>query len=302
MGNVLVILIRRVLRLILKKDAQGPDEAVRNFRKALGRVPGMPRFPGGVSARPLEPGELGDVQGEWVGVPAARRTILHHHGGAYVAGDPAAYRNLGAHLARPLLADVLLARYRLAPEHRYPAALDDAVATYRALVERVDPATLAVSGDSAGGGLTLAMLQRVRDEGLPLPAAGVLLSPWADLTDEAPSRASNGEADDMLTRSALAASARAYLGDVDPHEPGASPLHGNLGGLPPLLVAVDDSEILLDDATRIVEGVTAAGGEAVLLRRSGLFHVWPVLVPTIRAARETVAEIAQFLEKHVRQG
>ncbi|MGI9591606.1 MAG: alpha/beta hydrolase fold domain-containing protein, partial [Myxococcota bacterium] len=221
MSSLFVRLVRWVLRLVLKKEISEPEEAVRHFRKALGRTPGLGKLPPGVSVRPIEPGELGDVQGEWVGVPAARRTILHHHGGAYVSGDPASYRNLGAHLARPLLANMLLARYRLAPEHPYPAALDDALSNYRALIERVEPATLAVSGDSAGGGLTLALLQRVRDEGLPLPAAAVLLSPWADLTDEAPSRRANATRDDMLTPSALAASARAYLGDTDPREPGA---------------------------------------------------------------------------------
>jgi acetyl esterase/lipase len=194
---------------------------------------------------------------------------------------------------------VLLAAYRLAPEHPHPAALQDGLANYRALIQRFDPSSVALTGDSAGGGLTLALLQHARDEGLPLPAAAVLLSPWADLTEEAPSRSTNDQADDMLSRATLKGAASAYLAGADPRQPSASPVLGDLAGLPPLLVSVDESEILLDDATRIVEGAVAAGGQATLIRRSGLFHEWPTLVPSLPEACETVDEIVAFLDERL---
>jgi acetyl esterase/lipase len=280
----------------MKPTTGEPDDVVRHLRRIVDRAPVVAPMPRGVARRPVAPGELPGVAGEWVGVPAATRAVLHHHGGAYVSGRPAGYRNLAARLARGLRADVLLARYRLAPEHPHPAALADALDNYRALLQRFDPTSVAVMGDSAGGGLTLALLQRVRDEGLPLPAAGVLLSPWADLTDDAPSRASNREADDMLSPATLVGAAQAYLAGANPRDPSASPVFGDLRGLPPLLVSVDESEVLLDDAIRIVEGVTATGGQARLIRRSGLFHVWPVLVPMLAEARETLGEMVEFLE------
>jgi acetyl esterase/lipase len=288
--------VRTYARRVMKPASGGPDEVVRHLRRVIDRAPTLGRLPKGVAARAVEPGEPGGPSGEWVGVPAASRTILHHHGGAYVSGRPATYRNLGARLALGLRADVLLASYRLAPEHRYPAAVDDALENYRAVIERADPATVAASGDSAGGGLTLALLLRIRDEGLPLPAAGILLSPWADLTEQAPSRARNAEADDMLAPPTLVAAAVAYLDGADAKLPYVSPALADLAGLPPLLVTVDDSEILLDDATRVVEGVAAAGGEATLIRRSGLFHVWPAMVPMLKEARATVDEIVGFLD------
>ncbi len=288
--------IRRYARSVMKPTRGGPDEVVRHLRRVIDRAPLPSRMPRGVARRPVSAAELSGVSGEWVGVPAACRTVLYHHGGGYVSGRPANYRNLAARLARGLGADVLLAEYRLAPEHPYPAALEDAVANYRALVERRDPATLAVSGDSAGGGLTLALLQRIRDEGLPAPAAGVLLSPWADLGDESPSRGHNDEADDMLARRTLVNAAAAYLAGASVKESGASPALGDLGGLPPLRVTVDDSEILLDDAIRVADGARAAGGEAQLIRRQGLFHVWPAMVPLMPEARQTLEEIVAFLD------
>ena len=291
--------VKLYARKVMKPAPVEPDAAVRHLRRVIDNVPMPSVLPRAVARRPLAPGELGDVTGEWVGVPAALRTVLHHHGGGYVSGRPATNRNVAGRLARGLRAQVLLAAYRLAPEHPHPAALQDALSSYRRLLDRCDPAAIAVSGDSAGGGLTLALLQRLRDEGLPLPAAGVLISPWTDLTGESPSHSGNDAADDMLSRTTLLAAAGAYLAGNDARAPSASPALGDLGGLPPLLVTVDESEVLLDDSTRVVEGVRAAGGEATLIRRSGLFHVWPVMVPYFPEARQTVNEMVAFLDRHL---
>ena len=288
--------VRSYARRVMKPASGGPEEVVQHLRKVIDRAPAYARLPKGVAQRAVDGSEPGGPQGEWVGVPAARRTILHHHGGAYVSGRPATYRGFAARLAQGLRANVLLASYRLAPEHPFPAAIDDALENYRGLLDRVEPEHLAVSGDSAGGGLTLALLLRIRDEGLPLPAAGILLSPWADLTEEAPSRLRNAQADDMLAPNTLVASATAYLGSAEANQAWVSPALADLSGLPPLLVSVDDSEILLDDSTRIVSGVEKAGGQATLLRRSGLFHVWPVMVPMLKEARTSVDEMVAFLD------
>lgn len=296
MPSLVARAIKLYARRAMKPVSGGPEEVVAHFRRVIDRAPVVAWLPKGVGRRSASPGELAGNGGEWVGVPAATRVVLHHHGGAYVSGRPATYANIGGALAKALCADVMLAGYRLAPEHPHPAAIDDAISTYRALIERYRPEQVAVMGDSAGGGLTLALLQRVRDEGLPLPAAGVLLSPWADLTDDAESRLRNRESDDMLLPETLHASAIAYLAGGDTKESSASPVLGDLSGLPPLLVTVDESEILLDDATRVVDGARAAGGEATLIRTRGLFHVWPAMTPILREARETTAEIARFLD------
>ncbi len=291
--------IKLYARRFMKPASGGPDEVVAHLRRVIDRAPTVTRLPKGVARRPAAADELAGNGGEWVGVPGATRVILHHHGGAYVSGRPGTYVNLGGALAKALCASALLASYRLAPEHPYPAAIDDALATYRALIERTPPESVAVMGDSAGGGLTLALLVRLRDEGLPLPAAGVLLSPWTDLTDEAESRRRNREADDMLLPETLTATASAYLAGGDVKAPWVSPGLGDLSGLPPLLVTVDESEILLDDSVRVVDGARAAGGEARLIRTRGLFHVWPAMTPLLREGRETTTEIARFLDERM---
>ena len=250
-----------------------------------------------VGLRPARPDELGGVGGEWVGVPGATRTVLYVHGGAYVGGDTRTYRNLAGRLAVRLGADVALVDYRLAPEHPYPAALDDAVAAYRALLDAgVDPARTAIGGDSAGGGLALATLLRAREEGLPLPAAAVLISPWTDLTCSGASVEANGEADAMLTGAMGRAGAARYGAGAELTDPGLSPLFGDLAGLPPILVTVDESEILLSDAERLVERIESAAGRVELLRGRGLLHVWPVFVPFLPEALATVRRLGDFLD------
>ena len=233
MPSLTARLARKVLRSQMKPKEIGPDfvDDIRN--RIPGRTPTMP-LGRGVGHRVVEREELGGVRGEWVGVPAARRHVLYLHGGYYLAGRTETYRALTARLAKGIGADALLADYRLAPEHPYPAAVDDAYDAYVALLDAgAQPNSTAIAGDSAGGGLTLALLQRIRTEGRPMPAAAVLFSPWVDLTCSAPSLDRNDDADDLLTAAALRKAADLYAGDTDRGDPGPSPLLGDLSGLPP---------------------------------------------------------------------
>jgi acetyl esterase/lipase len=176
--------------------------------------------------------------------------------------------------------------------------LDDALAAYQALLETgVDPRAVAVAGDSAGGGLALALLHRLKDEALPQPGAIALLSPWADLTCTNPSLDANDEVDDMLTAAALRDAAALYAGTTPLDDPLVSPALGDLSGLPPMIVTVDESETLFDDARLLVERATEAGTPCELHRTTGLFHVWPVAVPFLPESRATVAQVVAFLDR-----
>lgn len=300
MPSITARLARRLLRSTLK-PVPADERFVDELRTRTGGVRAPAILGRGVGRRMATEDETGGRPGEWVGVPAARRHVLYLHGGYYVAGRPSTYRTLAGRFASGLDADVLLLDYRLAPEHPHPAAVDDALAAYRALLDTgADPIAMAVAGDSAGGGLTLALLLRLKAEGVPLPAAAVLFSPWLDLTCASPSVDRNDEADDLLTAAALRAAAPLYAGDRDPADPQVSPLFGDLAGLPPLFVTFDESETLFDDGERLAERAQAAGTPVVTHRRQGLFHAWPAMVPFVREARDTVADVVHFLDRELR--
>jgi epsilon-lactone hydrolase len=213
--------------------------------------------------------DMPGVLGEWVVDERAEgsdRAVLHLHGGAYSMGSPRTHRGLGATLSRTARAPVLLPEYRLAPEDVFPAALDDAMAAYRWLVDDhgTDPARIAVTGDSAGGGLGLALLVRLRDEGQPLPACYVGMSPWTDLAGTGPSLTELDGVDPWLTAALIQPAARAYAGEAALDHPLVSPLYADLRGLPPMLVHVGGDEILRDDACRLVDRARDAGVDASL--------------------------------------
>ncbi len=295
MTSIAARLMRRALRARVKPTAWGDGFVEETRRRVDG--PQAPTILGRhVTRRALTEAD-GPVPGEWVDVQRARRHILYLHGGYYISGGSRPYRNVAARLARPLGSDVRLIDYRLAREHPYPAAVDDANAAYGALLASgTPPSTVAVVGDSAGAGPALALLLRARAEGTPLPGAVVLLSPWADLTCSGASVDRNDAADDMLSAGALRAAAACYAGSFDPADPELSPLFGDLSGLPPLFVTADDSETLLDDALRLDERARSAGTVVQLRRTTGLFHIWPIVVPYVPEARRTVAEAVDFLD------
>jgi epsilon-lactone hydrolase len=228
------------------------------------------------------------------------RCILYLHGGGYVMGSPPQYRDFIWRIARAASARVVCPYYRLAPEHPFPAALDDAVTAYSwLLAQGVEPRRLVIMGDSAGGGLALATLLRVRDEGLPLPAAAIALSPWTDLALTGDSMRSNFSADLTLRYERAACFARHYLGGADPRHPYASPLYGDPAGLPPTLIQVGSDEILRDDSVRMAEKLRAAGSPVEIEVWPRMFHVWQLYARVLPEGRRAIRRIGAFVQTEV---
>ena len=254
----------------------------------------------GVKTVAIKPDAGPEVAAEWLEPPAARvgAALLYLHGGGYVIGSPRSHRHLAAALAGASGAATLLPDYRLAPEHPFPAAVEDAVAAYRWLLARGIPANgIVIGGDSAGGGLTVATLLALRDRGLPGPAGGVCISPWVDLTCSGASYTSRAASDPIVTQTGVAEMARAYVGTGDPRLPLASPLFADLTGLPPLLVHVGSDEVLLDDAVGLAERARAAGVAATLEIWPDMIHVWHWFHPMLDEGRKAVAGIGDFVRK-----
>lgn len=222
--------------------------------------------------------------------------MLYLHGGGYVSCSPATHRPITAGLARLAAARVFAPDYRLAPEHPYPAALDDAERAYRWLIgQGISPRTLVLAGDSAGGGLALALLLRLRDHRVPLPACAVLLSPWTDLTGSGASVRENDGRCAMFRPANLPAFAACYAPPAAWRDPGVSPLFGSLGGLPPLHIQVGAEELLRDDALRVHDRVRSAGGESELSMYDGVFHGWHMLDGFVPEARRAIEHAASFV-------
>lgn len=211
--------------------------------------------------------------------PNAREAaaILYLFGGGYMLGTPASRRKTAGHLALAAGARVLVPNYRLAPENPYPAALDDAVDAYRWLLQQGAPAKeIVTAGDSSGGGLAIATLIAIRERQLPMPAGGIGISPWADLTCSGASMKERASEDIEATPTSLLEMASWYMGRADPREPLASPVFADFSGLPPLLCVVGGNEVLLDDSVRLVRGAGAAGTDATLFVGAGMQHVFPI--------------------------
>jgi len=227
---------------------------------------------------------------------APERTLIYLHGGAYVFGSPQDYRSLSAELGRAFGSRAISLDYRLAPEHPFPAAVNDAVAAYRALLEEGRaPGTIVVAGDSAGGGLVVSMLVAAREAGLPMPAAALAISPWVDLACEGSSMQSKLEEDPALEREGLLAMAELYLNGTPADTPLASPLHADLASLPALLIQVGSAEILLDDAVRLAARAGEAGVRVKLSVWPDMPHVWHFFGFMLTEGRQAIAEAADFL-------
>jgi acetyl esterase/lipase len=239
---------------------------------------------------------------EWVLAPGADPDLrlLYLHGGGYVSGSGAFYLTLAAHISEAARCAVLLPDYRLAPEHRFPAALEDCVRAHEWLTgsgpSGAGPAKATfIAGDSAGGGLTLATLLALRDRRRPLPSAGIALSPFTDLTLTGESTRSEADNDPIMSPRCLPTFVDLYLGDADPRNPLASPVFGDYHGLPPLLIQVGEHEIIRDDSVRVAARALADEVEVKLEVWPGMFHVFQSHEPLLPEGREAVEHIADFM-------
>jgi acetyl esterase/lipase len=241
------------------------------------------------------------LDGEWIEPaapdnPARTRCILYFHGGAYVAMSARTHRALTSRLATWSDATLFALDYRLAPEHPFPAALEDALAAYRVLrADGLSPSRIVVAGDSAGGGLALALLVALRDAGATLPAAAVLFSPWTDLAATGNSIRDNDAADAMFFGAWVGPEARHYLADTPATNKLASPVYADLAGLPPMLIQVGDGEVLLDDSRRVAENARQAGVAVTLQIWPRVPHGWQVFAPILPEARAALRAAATFI-------
>lgn len=247
----------------------------------------------------LEPVSADGVPAEYLTAPnaSADRAVLYLHGGGYAIGSIKSHRYLMQNVSRAAGARTLGIDYRLAPEHPFPAAIEDATKAYLwLLAQGFAPGRVAIAGDSAGGGLTLATLVNLRDKGLPTPAAGVLISPWTDLTGTAESVKTRAASDPMVKPDGLYGLAGHYLNGVDARNPLASPVFADMKGLPPLLIHVGGREILYDDAVTVAERARAAGVDVTLVDEPELFHVWHAFAPMLDEGQQAVEQIGAWLK------
>jgi len=283
---------------MLKAGAPPAGQSLEQTRAGFEQMAGL--FPVGADIQ-REPVEAGGVKAEWVCAADADagRAVLYLHGGGYVIGSINTHRSLAARISQAAKARVLVIDYRLAPEHPHPAAVEDAVAAYRWMLSTgLKPSRIAVAGDSAGGGLTVATLVAIRDAKLPTPAAGACLSPWVDLEGIGQSMTAKAAVDPMVQKAGLVEMAEAYLGGKDPRTPLAAPLYADLSGLPPLLVQVGTAETLLDDSTRLAERARKAGVKVTLEPWENMIHVFQLFAPMLEEGQQAIDKIGAFVREH----
>jgi epsilon-lactone hydrolase len=286
---------QETLDAILRQSAFPVDSDVDEQRRMLREL---------LSAQPL-PAEVTVTEAALGGVKTAeisvdgiepRHVVLYFHGGVYVMGDAFLAADLASQVGRRTSAKVISVDYRLAPEHPYPAAVDDALAAYRALLESgIDPADIAFSGESAGGGLAVATLVNARDHGLPLPAAAYLMSPYADLTLAGTTLETRSGVDPLLSRDLLRPRVADYVAGRDAALGLISPVFADLSGLPPLIIQAGSHEVLLDDAVRLAGRAAAADVEVALEITPGVPHVFQAYHPLLDEAAPALDRAGRFL-------
>lgn len=272
------------------------DLSVTDQRAAMEASAAMFPVPADVAVREVS---AGGVPCDWISLENSveGRVILYLHGGAYVMGSRNTHRGLAARIARHAQAHVLVPDYRLAPENPFPAAVDDALACWRWLFgEGHAPDKMAIAGDSAGGGLGLATLLAIKQAGEAMPACAIGLSPWTDLEGTGPTAEPGAVDDPMLTPDGLRASGAQYAAAAL-RDPLAAPLHGDLTGLPPLLLQVGSREILLSDSTRFAEKAQLAGVDVTLEVEAGLIHVWQMF-PDLPESHSALERVGEFVQRH----
>jgi monoterpene epsilon-lactone hydrolase len=288
-----------VLRRRMRPETAKPGINVARARALTSKRAWSPKVPPGWHLVERYGSNDAPLRGEWLSPETpSGTTILYLHGGGYYFCSPATHRGIAFPLARRSGARIFSLDYRLAPEHPFPAALDDALAAYRILMsDGLSPASIVIAGDSAGGGLALATLLALRDAGDPLPAGAVLFSPWTDLAVTGASMTSNDGRDPMFYSRAFVPAGKLYLGKTDARNPYASPLYGRFDGLPPLFIQAGDTEVLLDDSTRVVEKARAAGVSVDFEIWPNMPHVFQMFAPFVPEANRALDRAAGFIRQ-----
>lgn len=275
-----------------------PAPTDKDVAQARARFEKMGEFLGGAPGAKCEKVDAGGVPAEWVMAPGCDpgRAVLYLHGGGYAIGSINTHRRLAYDISAASGARVLVIDYRLAPEHPFPAAIDDAAQAWRWLLgQGLSTNRMAIAGDSAGGGLTIATLVNLRDQKLGLPGCAVAISPWVDLEGMGTSMTARAAQDPMVQKDGLLWMAGMYLGGKDVRTPLAAPLHAELAGLPPVLVQVGTAETLFDDSTRIAERLHAAGVDVRLSAWPNMLHVFPLFAPILSEGRDGCLEAGAFI-------
>lgn len=269
------------------------------MRRIFERLATRQRLPGDVVITPMD---LGGVPGERVTTSKSTtdRAVLWLHGGAFILCSPRTHRGVTAMMARRAAANVYVPEYRLAPEHPYPAALEDVLTAWRFLASNHDPHHIVLAGDSAGGGLVMQLVTHLRDAGEPLPGALVMLSPWVDLSGSGPTMWERNDIDPWLPAEHMHLAAEAYAGEVPVTDPRVSPLFADMDDLPPMLVHVGTDEIVHDDGVRLVAKAKEAGVDASVGIWEGMFHVFQAF--PVPEAKRAWREIGGFVQRVVRPG
>ena len=286
-----------VVEMLAQGSPTSEPNAIALLRESMDGVTRLPHL----RKLQTESASAAGVPALWVrGGEPGRRVVLYLHGGGYVSGSPRTHLGLMGELAATSGASILAPDYRLAPEAPYPAALEDAWSAYWwLLLQGVAPQQIVVAGDSAGGGLTLALLLALRDAAAPLPAAGLLLSPWLDLALTGSSLHANRQRD-YLNLALIRTVAGVYLNGADPCTPNASPMYADLRGIPPLLIQVGTCEMLLDDSRRLARRAAAAGVQVDLELWENMIHVWHFLYTLEPRAREALLRAGRFVRARTR--
>ncbi len=299
---------RHLFKFRLKREVITPETSTVQLRKEYEE--GAKKFgsiPAGIEVSPVSIPDLPEgLSAEWIhaaGAPAfpgpGEKAIFYTHGGGYVTGNCVDHRMHVARIVKAAGVSALLYDYRLAPEHPFPAGMNDTLAAYRWLLDQgVLPSNIVIMGELAGGGLCLASTLAIRDEGLPLPAASVALSPWTDLNCTGESYRTNALRD-ISTLGSWEIWGGYYAGGNDPRHPWISPLYGDLSGLPPILIQVGDREILLDDSRQFAAKAQAAGVEMTLHVWEGMVHCFPLLAPMFPEATQAWDETMAFIRQRL---
>jgi acetyl esterase/lipase len=279
----------------LREQTAGAEFSLEDVRASGEQFGALTAEPEGVSFSPVD---VAGIPGQWIlpdGV-SGDGVLLYLHGGGYMTCSVNSYRKMVGHIAKAADLRALAIDYRLAPEHPHPAQVEDAAAAYRWLLDNGhDPSRIAIAGDSAGGGLTMLTLLRLRADGTPLPAAAVLLSPFVDLESSGESMRTRAELDLLITAEGGKHAVSLFLPGGDLRDPAVSPLHADLSGLPPIYIQVGDHEVLLDDSTRLCERLQAAGVDVRLDIFPEMQHVFQICAGNVPEADEAIGKVGAWL-------